>query len=134
MQNSGYLNCPSTTCKGTVSGYWEIAPVTYDKWFEFVFAVKWATDTTGAVKVYMRNPGGAWTLALDHENEPTYAYGTSAYGTLSADLHERSTTLDKFGLYYGYWSTTTTSFPAETINISGLTRSADLATAERTLP
>jgi hypothetical protein len=134
MQNSGYLNCPSTTCAGTVSGYWKIAPVTYDVWTEFVYAVKWATDSTGFVRIYMRQPGGAWTLALDRENEPTYAYGTSAYGTVSADMHERSTTLDKFGLYYGYWNTATTSFAKNTIQSSGLGRASDLATAKSLLP
>jgi hypothetical protein len=134
MQNSGYLYCPSTTCNGTVSGRWKIAPVTYDKWIEFVFAVKWATDNTGAVKVYMRNPGAAWTLALDRENVATYAYGTTAYGTVSADMHEMSTTLDKFGLYFGYWNSSTTSFPQNVIQSSGLVRATDLATAESYLP
>lgn len=134
MQNSGYVNCPGTTCRGTVSGRWKIAPVTYDKWFEFVFAVKWATGSTGAVKVYMRNPGGAWTLALDKESEPTYAYGTSAYGTISADMHEKANTLDKFGLYFGYYNTSTTSFPKNTIQVSGLVRATDLATAQSRLP
>jgi polysaccharide lyase-like protein len=134
MQNSGYLNCPSTTCAGTVSGYWKIAPVTYDTWTEFVFAVKWSTDSSGAVRVYMRNPGGAWTLALDRETEPTYAYGSSSYGTLSGDLHELGTTLDKFGLYYGYWNTGTTSFPQNTIQSTGLARASDLASAESMLP
>jgi len=134
MQNSGYLNCPSTTCAGTTSGTWKIADVTYDKWIEFVFAVKWATDNTGAVKVYMRQPGQAWTVALDRENEPTYAYGTSAYGTVSADMHEHTTTLDKFGLYYGYWNSSTTSFPKNTIQTSGLVRATDLATAQSLLP
>ena len=134
MQNSGSLNCPTTTCAGTVSGRWKLAPVTYDKWFEFVFAVKWATDNSGFVKVYMRNPGGAWTLALDKENEPTYAFGTSAYGTISADMHEESTTLDKFGLYYGYYNTATTSYPKNTIQESGLARATDLATAKSLLP
>jgi hypothetical protein len=134
MQNSGYLNCPSTTCNGAVSGRWTIAPVIYDKWFEFVFAVKWATDSTGFVRVYMRNLGGAWTLALDRENVATYAYGTSAYGTVSADMHQLSTTLDKFGLYYGYWNSATTSFPKNTIQSSGLVRATDLATAKSLLP
>ena len=134
MQNSGYLNCPTTTCAGTVCGRWTIAPVTYDKWFEFVFAVKWATDSTGAVKVYMRNPGGAWTLALDKESEPTYAWGTSSFGTTPADLSNHSTTLDKFGIYYGYWNTATTSFPKNTIQESGLVRATDLATAQSMLP
>jgi Polysaccharide lyase len=134
MQNGGYLNCPSTTCNGTVSGRWTITPVTYDRWFEFVFAVKWATDNTGYVKVYMRNPGGAWTLALDRENVATYAYGTSAYGTVSADMHEKTSTLDKFGLYYGYWNTGMTSFPKNTIQESGLVRATSLATAQSMLP
>jgi hypothetical protein len=133
-QNAGYANCPTTTCAGTVSGRWAIAPVVYDKWFEFVFAVKWATDTTGAVKVYMRNPGGAWTLALDRENLPTYLYGTTSYGTISADMHEEANTLDKFGLYYGYWNTATTSFPKNTIQETGIIRATDLTTAQSFLP
>jgi hypothetical protein len=133
-QNSGYLNCPNTGCAGTVSGRWKIAPVVYDKWFEFVFAVKWTTDNTGFVRVYMRNLGGAWTLALDRENEPTYAYGTSAYGTVSVDMHEKPNTLNKFGLYYGYWNAATTSFPKDTIQMSGFVRTTDLALAKSLLP
>jgi len=134
MQNAGYLNCPSTTCNGSVSGRWPIAQVVYDKWFEFVYAVKWATGSTGFVRVYMRNPGGSWTLAVDRENVATYAYGTSAYGTVSADMHEKASTLDKLGLYYGYWNSGTTSFPKNTIQSSGLVRATDLATAKSALP
>jgi hypothetical protein len=49
-------------------------------------------------------------------------------------MHEMSTTLDKFGLYFGYWNSSTTSFPQNVIQSSGLVRATDLATAESYLP
>ena len=67
-------------------------------------------------------------------NEPTYLYGTTAYGTFAKDGSDWPTVLDKIGLYYGYGDHSKTSFPTETVYESGLTRSSDMATAESTLP
>lgn len=131
-QNSGLLTKqPSGWYAGSTAYDTAFMPVAYDVWQEFVIAVKWTTDSTGAYMIYTRQAGQtAWTLVWDKENVPTYAYGTTPYTTVSADMHDCTTVLDKTGLYYGYWSTATTSFPDETIYESGFTRSTDLATAE----
>jgi hypothetical protein len=132
-QNSGLVSETSTGFyAGAVSYVSPVVPVTYDAWQEFVIGVKWATGSTGAVEIYTRNPGSSWQHAFEKLNEPTYAYGTTSYGTIDADLSQKPTVIDKIGLYFGGYSTT--SFPTETVYESGLTRSSDLATAKSTLP
>jgi hypothetical protein len=132
-QNSGLVSKTSTGFyAGAVSYVASVMPVTYDAWQEFVIGVKWATDNTGAVEVYTRTPGSSWQQAFEKLNEPTYAYGTTSYGTIDANLSQTPTVIDKIGLYYGGYSTT--SFPTETVYESGLTRSSNLTTAQSTLP
>ena len=41
---------------GAVSYKQAFLPVTFGKWQEFVIGIKWATDNTGGVEVYTRNP------------------------------------------------------------------------------
>ena len=132
-QNSGLVSKTSTGFyAGAVSYVASVVPVTYDAWQEFVIGVKWATDNTGAVEVYSRTPGSRWQHAFEKLNEPTYAYGTTSYGTIDADLSKTPTVIDKIGLYFGGYSTP--RFPTETVYESGLTRSSTLATAKSTLP
>jgi hypothetical protein len=128
-QNSGYENYPSTT-KPALSYKAALMPVVYGQWQEFVLAVKWATDNTGAVQVYSRVPGGTWSKVFERLNEPTYIYGTTSYGTFAADGSNWPTVTDKIGLYYGESGIS----PTQTVYESGLTRSSDLATAQSTLP
>ena len=45
-----------------------------------------------------------------------------------------SSVLDKQGLYFGFWSSATTSFAQRAVYESGLTRSSSFAAAARTLP
>jgi hypothetical protein len=130
-QNSGYANNPTGYATGSVHYTHPILPVTFGNWREFVVGIKWATDNTGAVEVYSRTPGGSWSKAFEKLNEPTYLYGTTSYGTFAQDGSNWPTVIDKLGLYYGGYSTT--SFPTETVYESGLTRSSNLATAKSTL-
>jgi hypothetical protein len=127
-QNSGYVNDTSAGApNGTVNYTQAFLPVTYGQWQEFVIAVKWATDNTGAVQVYSRVPGGSWSKTFEKLNEPTYLYGTTSYGTRTADGNWAVN--DKIGLYFKE-----NGGESETAYESGLTRSSDLATAESTLP
>jgi hypothetical protein len=134
-QNTGLLTNSGGFYKGAVSGaVAKIAPVVYGQKLEFVVGIKGATDNTGAVEVYTRVPGGAWQHQVDRQNTPTLAYGTTSYRTCDAQLSQCPNVLDKTGLYYGYWNTSTTSFPKETVDISGLSRASSLATAQSLLP
>jgi hypothetical protein len=128
-QNSGYENYPTTT-KPAVYYQAALMPVAYGQWQEFVLAVKWATNNTGAVQVYSRVAGGSWSKVFERLNTPTYIYGKTSYGTFAADGSNWPTVIDKLGLYYGESGIT----PTQTVYESGVTRSSDLATAESTLP
>ena len=100
-------------------------PTRYPHW-------RWGMEYEQLSKSYEYGLSKIYELVIN--NEPTYAYGTSSFGTTPADLSNHSTTLDKFGLYFGYWNTATTSFPKNTIQESGLVRATDLATAQSMLP
>jgi hypothetical protein len=130
-QNSGLASKTSTGFyAGTVHYVQPLMPVVYNQWQEFVVGVKWATDNTGAVQVYSRPAGGSWAKIFERLNEPTYLYGTTAYGTFAQDGSNWATVIDKIGLYYGVYDT---SKPTETVYESGLTRSSDLSTAKSSL-
>jgi hypothetical protein len=134
-QNSGYASGTSGWVPGAVSYKQAFLPVPFGKWQDFVIAIKWATDNTGGVEVYTRNPAqtSSWSKVFSKLNEPTYLYGTTTYGTFAKDGSNWPTVLDKIGLYYGYGDHSKTSFPTETVYETGLTRSSDLATAKSTL-
>jgi hypothetical protein len=129
-QNSGYANNPNGRALGSVNYTTPILPVDYGHWQEFVVGVKWATDKSGAVEVYSRNPGGSWRHIFERRDEPTYLYGTTPYGSFAQDGSNWRTVIDKIGLYYGEYGGIK---PTQTIYESGLTRSSDLASAESTL-
>lgn len=129
-QNAGYVNSPNAWQNPSVAYKAALMPVVYGQWREFVLAVKWATNNTGAVQVYSRAPGGSWAKVFERLNEPTYIYGTTMYGNFAADGSNWPTVIDKLGLYYGQYTTR----PTQTVYESGLTRSSDLATAQSTLP
>jgi hypothetical protein len=71
-----------------------------------VIGIKWATDNTGAVEVYARTPGASWTHVLERLHEPTYAYGTTSYGSRNKRGSNWPQVLDKIGLYFGGYSST----------------------------
>jgi len=138
--NSGLLTANSGGFyQGSQFGVTQIAPVNFGKWVDVVLGIKWATDNTGSVDVYTRVEGQTtWTHAIAKQNIPTEQYGTTSYGTVTANglntdgsLHS---VLDKEGLYFGFWDSTKTSFPTQSLRQSGMTRSSDMATAMSTLP
>lgn len=134
QQNAGLLTKLSNGWyQGSTAYTATILPVTYGAWEEFVVAVKWATDNTGAVQVYARDPAqtSAWTQIFSKTSIATYAYGTTTYKTCSADMHDCLKVQDKLGLYYAMNGGVT---PTETVYESGLERFADLASAEASFP
>lgn len=129
-QNSGLLTKNSAGWyAGSTAYVATMMPVVYNQWREFVIGVKWETNNTGFVQVYSRLVGCAWSKVFEKLNIATYAYGTTSYGTISADMHDKTSVRDKLGLYYAASTT-----PTETVFLSGLTRSSDLATAQSTFP
>jgi hypothetical protein len=128
-QNAGYADNATGYATGTVHYNTTFMPVVFGQWEEFVIGVKWATDNTGALRVYNRVPGGSWSEVFDRENEATELYGTTPNGTFAADGSNWPTVIDKIGLYFQEYGG-----ESETVYESGLTRSSDLATAESTLP
>jgi hypothetical protein len=125
--------------QGAVFGRAQIAPVVFGKWVEIVLGIRWATDKRGSVDAYYRLAGKrTWTHSVSRRGLPTAQYGTTSYGTATAaGLNpdgSRHTVLDKEGLYFGYYNTATTTFPARAVYESGLTRSSTFAAAARTLP
>jgi hypothetical protein len=108
------------------------------KWVDFVVGVKWATDTTGSIRVYTRCRecgDTGWILRYSKDNIITMQYGA---GIMNKDGTSPSTgqplnTLDKEGLYWGYESTPS-SKPTDHILESGLVRTSDEASAKAALP
>jgi hypothetical protein len=139
QMNSGLLTRDSTGFyRGRVSSRIPIAPVVFGKWVEMILRVRWETDDTGSVDVYERLKGqSSWRHAVSRRGLPTAQYGSTPYGTVSADGTNpdgsRHTVLDKIGLYFGFWSSATTSFPPRSVSETGLTRSSDFASAAATL-
>jgi hypothetical protein len=124
--------------QGSVFTQTPIAPVVFGKWVEIVLRVKWETDNTGAIDAYHRVAGQpSWKHSISKHGLPTEQYGSNSYGAANANgrnpdgsLHS---VLDKMGLYYGFWSSSTTSFAARSITETGLTRSSSFAAAIATL-
>jgi hypothetical protein len=139
QMNAGLLTRDSTGFyRGSVSSRTLIAPVAFGKWMEIVLRIRWKTDNTGSVDVYERLEGQpSWKHAVSKRSLATAQYGTTSYGTVSANGTNpdgtRHSVLDKMGLYYGFWSSATTSFPARSVSETGLTRSSDFAAAVATL-
>jgi hypothetical protein len=139
QMNSGLLTRDATGFyRGSVSSRSPIAPVAFGKWAEIVLRIRWATDNTGSVDVYDRLEGqSSWKHSVSKRRLPTAQYGTTSYGTVNANGTNpdgsRHTVLDKMGLFFGFWSSATTSFPPRSVSETGLTRSSDFAAAVATL-
>jgi hypothetical protein len=115
----------------------KIVAIPFGKWVEIVVGVKWANDNTGKIRIYYRVEGHTrFTLAITRSNTPTWQYGTTSYTTVNADgtntSGEQVNVLDQSGLYTGYFDGRT-SFPANTVYQTGLTRSSNYAAAVATL-
>jgi len=108
------------------------------KWLDFVVGVKWATDTTGAIRVYTRcrECGDTdWVLRYSKNKIITMQWGAGIMnrdGT-DPDTGQPITTLDKEGLYYGLSSPPAT-LPTNRILEMGLVRTSDEATAKAAIP
>jgi hypothetical protein len=131
QENAGSATIINGFAQGTNAYRAAIGSVTYGQWQEFVLAVKWATDNTGAVVVYSRPAGGSWSQVFSKTGVPTYLYGVTQNGTFAQDGSNWGTIIDKMGLYFGYYDGSTS---AQSVYESGFTISSDLATAESTLP
>jgi hypothetical protein len=124
--------------RGNVFSQTPIAPATIGKWVEIVLRVKWETNKTGLVDAYYRLEGHqSWRHSISKRGVATEQYGANSYGTVSANGTNSDgsphSVLDKMGLYYGFWSSATTSYPPRTIYETGLTRSSTFAAAAATL-
>jgi hypothetical protein len=141
-RNAGLLTANSGGFyKGTAFEEPALMPVEQGKWTEFIIGIKWATDSSGEVRVYTRVPANGetgFTLRLSRSNTPTWQYGSTPSGNVRADGTDVSTgtqhrTLDKEGLYFGYYSTPS-SFPTNSVSESGMVVASDMATAQSSLP
>jgi len=118
-----------------------LMPVEVGKWTEFLIGIKWATDNSGEVRVYTRVPADGetgFTLRLSRSNTPTWQYGNTPSGNVRADgtdvsTGQQHTTLDKEGLYFGYYSLPST-FPTNYVSARGMVVASDMATAQNSLP
>jgi Polysaccharide lyase len=138
--NSGLLTAnTSGFFKGSVFSHTQIAPVVSGKWVEIILGIKWATNNTGSVNAYYRLEGQhSWKHPISKTHLATAQYGATSYGTVGPDGKNsdgsKRSVLDKQGLYYGFWSSATTSFATRSVYESGLTRSSSFARAASTLP
>jgi len=139
LQNAGQLTKNSSGFyRGTVLANTPLVPVSYGKWVDFIIGVKWATGSTGELRVYARVEGKTgYKLMLNRSRIPTWQYGTTPYGSVNADgtnsSGQQARVIDHGGLYFGYWDSRT-SFPTESILETGMTRSSTYRAAASTLP
>lgn len=107
-------------------------PLPLDKDLDVVAGVKWSTQSDGWFELWTRIAGGAWTKSW-RKDGPTYAYGSTSYTTISADMHECSTVLDKEGLYFGWWNQAQVPAPTAKVLLRGFQRFGALADAQASL-
>jgi hypothetical protein len=104
------------------------------KWVDFVIGVRWATDSTGAIRVLTRcrQCGDKhWVLRYARKHIVTMQWGAGVMnrdGTSTSSGREMKT-LDKQGLYYGFYRQPS-SFPTDRILEMGLVRAGDEAAAK----
>lgn len=107
------------------------------KWVDFVVGVRWATDTTGKIRVFTRcrECGDRhWVRRYAKDRIVTMQWGAgviNANGTSVSSGREAST-LDKEGLYYGYYRPT--SLPTNHILEMGLVRAGSESAAMAAIP
>jgi hypothetical protein len=107
-------------------------------WVDFIVGIKFETDTSGWVDVYMRVPDrGQWTFTRRYHlvGKPTYQWGTcghyriSSRGTDPAGRIVRY--MDQQNDYEGYWDDRPLAqFPTHSFLQSGIVIAPDLAAAE----
>ena len=136
QMNSGLLTKTSTGFyRGANADRYTLQPIQFNSWVEVIMGVKWETNNTGELHVYMRNPSvtSTWTQIVNKVGIATEQYGTTSYGTCSADYHECPTIIDHGGIYFGYWDDST-PIPTNYDNQMGMVDSSDLTTAQSVFP
>lgn len=130
QSNAGYGMSTTTNPIGTTFYRDRLKDVKFGVQEEWIVGVKWATHKDGFMQVWNRVPevDNVWRKLYDYQGIDTQFYGTSVNGTFAQDGDRIN--LDKLGIYYGRYPAGITQEVYE----SGLTRSADLATAQATLP
>jgi hypothetical protein len=107
------------------------------KWVDFVIGVKWATDTTGSIRVYTRClecGDTGWVLRYSKDNIITMQWGAGILNQDgSASGGGTASTLDKMGLYWGYYTAPSTE-PTDHMLEMGLVRASDQASAMASFP
>jgi hypothetical protein len=102
------------------NGYWSgtsyqhvaydlpVSTISADHWHELIWEVKWATGTSGSLRIWHRRDGaGDWTKVYEETNIPTHQYGQSIYSCITkegkncTDGSDR-TVLNKIGIYRGH--------------------------------
>jgi len=115
-----------------VRRFFPVSPV-IGKWVDFVIGVRWATDATGAIRVFTRcrECGDRhWILRYARTRIVTMQWGG---GVMNRDGTSPTTgrtvmTLDKQGIYYGFYRQPQT-LPTNRILQMGLIRAGDQAAA-----
>jgi hypothetical protein len=115
-------------------------PSLVDKWIDWVIGVKWATDRTGALRVYTRclqcRTDRRWLLRYSLSKSITMQWGA---GIMNADGTSPQTgaelmTLDKMGLYYGYTTLPSTGLPTNRVLEMGIVRAPTRSAAMAVFP
>jgi hypothetical protein len=114
-------------------------PALIGKWIDWVIGVRWATNTTGAVRVYTRCiqcRHAGWILRYSKSGIITMQWGG---GLMNADGKDVGTgrefmTIDKIGLYYGYTQPQAFAMPTNHVLEMGMVRSSTRATAMSVFP
>jgi hypothetical protein len=111
-------------------------------WVDFIVGIRWETNSSGWVDVYMRRPDrGQLTFRLVHRltGRPTYEWGTCGRRRISrsgTDPHGHAVRyMDQQNDYEGYWNRRPRSrFPSHTFLQSGLLIAPTLLTAKAAAP
>jgi hypothetical protein len=124
-----------------VQRFWrpDAYPSLIGKWIDWVIGVRWATDTSGALRVYTRctackNP--RWILRYSLAGVITMQWGA---GVMDANGRNPATgleanTLDKMGLYYGYNRPQSFALPTNRVLEMGIVRASTRKAAMSVFP
>jgi hypothetical protein len=105
-----------------------------------VIGVKWATDTTGSIRVYTRCTAcgdTGWVLRYNKDNLITMQWGAGVMTQSGTDPSsgQTITTLDKNGVYWGYVSgNAPSSLPTNHMLQMGLVRTDSQSAAMALFP
>jgi hypothetical protein len=114
-------------------------PALIGKWIDWVIGVKWATNRSGALRVYTRCAAcgdAGWVLRYSLSGAITMQWGG---GVLDAEGKNPATglemtTLDKMGLYYGYAQPQPFALPTNRVLEMGIVRASTKRAAMSVFP